>query len=220
MGAKITGAGTRTIVIEGVKELNGVEYDVIPDRIEAGTFLVAVAATGGTLTLEGVDVSHQSALLAQLKQCKAQIEVGATSITIKGQPPVCSLEILTETYPGFPTDMQAQMCALLTVTKGISFITEKIYPNRFMHVSELKRLGSDIKMEGATAIIRGVPELIGAPVMASDLRASAALVIAGLMAKGRTEINRVYHIDRGYEQIDKKLNSVGARILRAKDTEP
>lgn len=216
MGAKIEGAGTRRIIIEGVKELHGAEHEVIPDRIEAGTFLVAGAITRGDVTLKKVDPEHLRAVIDPLAQAGFDITTGKDTIHIMpnggGQP----LKLDTEPYPGFPTDMQAQMCALLAVTDGISVITESVFPQRFMHVAELKRMGANIDLEGPTAVINGVSHLEGAPVMASDLRASAALVLAGLKAEGMTEINRVYHIDRGYESIDDKLNSLGAQIERVK----
>ena len=216
MGAKVEGAGTRRIIIEGVKELHGAEHEVIPDRIEAGTFLVAGALAGQNVTLTRVIPSHIEAVSAALGKAGFHIETGETTLKITGNGAPKSLELETEPYPGFPTDMQAQMCALLSKTSGISVITETIFPQRFMHVAELKRMGAAIQMEGATAVINGVERLSGAPVMASDLRASAALVLAGLQAEGVTEVNRVYHIDRGYEQIDDKLNSLGAQIERVK----
>ncbi len=216
MGARIQGAGTRRIEVIGVKELHGAEHNVIPDRIEAGTFLVAAAATRSKLLLKGIEPKHQTSLFNTLKDCNVELLVEGSTVTVQPNGELKSTEIVTETYPGFATDMQAQMVAMLTMVNGISVVTEKIFPNRFMHVAELKRMGADIQMESATAIIKGVKELQGAPIMASDLRASAALVIAGLMAKGTTEVNRVYHIDRGYEHIDAKLKAVGARITRAK----
>jgi len=216
MGAKIEGAGTRRIVIEGVKELHGAEHSVIPDRIEAGTFLVAGAIAGREVTLRRVDPSQLTEVTNALKRSGYGISEKGDTITITATSSPRSLEITTEPYPGFPTDMQAQMCALLSRTSGISVITETIFPQRYMHVSELKRMGADITLNGATAIIKGVERLSGAPVMASDLRASAALVLAGLQADGVTEVNRVYHIDRGYELIDEKLNGIGAHIERVK----
>jgi UDP-N-acetylglucosamine 1-carboxyvinyltransferase len=216
MGAKIEGAGTRRMIIEGVKELHGAEHEVIPDRIEAGTFLVAGAICGKDMKLKNVEPSHLASVVASLEQAGCKIEIGQGSMTIHGNGAPAALELSTQPYPGFPTDMQAQMCALLAKTNGISTITENIFPQRYMHISELKRMGANISLEGATAIIQGVERLSGAPVMASDLRASAALVLAGLEAEGVTEINRVYHIDRGYEQIDEKLNGLGAQIERVK----
>jgi len=216
MGAKIEGAGTRRIVIEGVKELHGAEHSVIPDRIEAGTFLVAGAIKGTKVTLKRVDPSHLTSVSDALTAAGYTITVDNQDLTILGNGSPKSIELTTLPYPGFPTDMQAQMCALLSKSSGLSVITETIFPQRYMHVSELKRMGADINLNGPTAIIRGVERLSGAPVMASDLRASAALVLAGLQADGITEVNRVYHIDRGYELIDEKLNGLGAHIERVK----
>ncbi|HEV7867796.1 MAG TPA: UDP-N-acetylglucosamine 1-carboxyvinyltransferase, partial [Chthoniobacteraceae bacterium] len=216
MGAKIEGAGTRRIVIEGVKELHGCEHEVIPDRIEAGTFLAAGAIAGSEITLRRVDPSHLTAVTDALTRSGYIIKADGQNLTISSNGTRQALELTTEPYPGFPTDMQAQMCALLARTSGISVITETIFPQRYMHVSELKRMGADIALNGPTAIIKGVERMSGAPVMASDLRASAALVLAGLQAEGITEVNRVYHIDRGYELIDEKLNGLGAHIERMK----
>jgi len=216
MGAKIEGAGTRRIIIEGVKELHGAEHEVIPDRIEAGTFLVAGAIAGKSVTLKRVEPEHLISLIDPLKQAGYGLDVRKNEITISSNGARHALKLETQPYPGFPTDMQAQMCALLAMTEGISAVTETVFPQRFMHVAELKRMGANIEMEGATAIITGVSKLSAAPVMASDLRASAALVLAGLQAEGMTEINRVYHIDRGYESIDEKLNGLGAKIERVK----
>jgi UDP-N-acetylglucosamine 1-carboxyvinyltransferase len=216
MGAKIEGAGTRRIVIEGVKELHGAEHSVIPDRIEAGTFLVAGAICGDGITLNRIEPSHLTAITGPLAQAGFNMETGPQSIRISPNGARRPLQLDTLPYPEFPTDMQAQMCALLATTEGISVVTDNIFPQRFMHVSELKRMGANIELQGSTAIIHGVEKLSGAPVMASDLRASAALVLAGLQADGTTEVNRVYHIDRGYESIDEKLNSLGAEIERIK----
>jgi len=216
MGAKVEGAGTRRILIEGVKELHGAEHEVIPDRIEAGTFLVAGAIAGHEVKLRRVNAEHLTSVIDTLKRAGFEITSEKDTVTIKGNGAAKALEITTEPYPGFPTDMQAQMCALLARTPGISVITETIFPQRYMHVSELKRMGADISLNGPTAIIKGVERISGAPVMASDLRASAALVLAGLHAEGITEVNRVYHIDRGYESIDEKLNGLGAHIERVK----
>lgn len=216
MGAKIEGAGTRRIIIEGVKELHGAEHDVIPDRIEAGTFLVAGAIAGGDVTLKRTDPAHLKSLTDPLTAAGYVLETRKDEITIRANGARQPLKLETQPYPGFPTDMQAQMCALLAITSGISVITETVFPQRYMHVAELKRMGANIELEGPTAVIHGVEKLSGAPVMASDLRASAALVLAGLQADGLTEINRVYHIDRGYESIDEKLNGLGARIERVK----
>lgn len=216
MGAKIEGAGTRRIIIEGVKELHGAEHEVIPDRIEAGTFLVAGAICGDGVTLTRVQPDHLTAVTEPLARAGFRIETGKKRITISPNGQRMPLDLDALPYPSFPTDMQAQMCALLATTAGVSEVTDNVFPQRFMHVAELKRMGADIELEGQTAVIRGVEKLSGAPVMASDLRASAALVLAGLQAEGITEVNRVYHIDRGYESIDEKLNSLGAEIERIK----
>ncbi len=218
MGAKIEGAGTRRIIIEGVKELHGAEHDVIPDRIETGTFLVAGAICGQGITLNRVQPDHVTAVTTALTNSGFKIETTASSITVSPNGSTTKpLELVTEPYPGFPTDMQAQMCALLSTTEGISVITENVFPQRYMHVAELKRMGAQVQIEGATAVIQGVERLYGAPVMASDLRASAALVLAGLKAEGTTEVRRVYHIDRGYEHLDEKLSELGAHIERVKE---
>jgi len=216
MGAKIEGAGTRRIIVEGVKELHGAEHDVIPDRIEAGTFLVAAAIAGKGVTIKRADPQHVMAVTDALAKCGFKIEAKKDEISIFPNGASKPLELATEPYPGFPTDMQAQMCALLSTTKGISVITENIFPQRYMHVAELKRMGAHVDLEGSTAVIQGVDSLLGAPVMASDLRASAALVLAGLKAEGITEVSRVYHIDRGYEHLDEKLSELGAEIERVK----
>jgi UDP-N-acetylglucosamine 1-carboxyvinyltransferase len=216
MGAKIEGAGTRRIIIEGVAELHGAEHDIIPDRIEAGTFLVAGAIAGSAVTIKRVEPKHLTAITTALSSCGFKIDAKKESITVSPNGALKPLEITTEPYPGFPTDMQAQMCALLSTTEGISVITENIFPQRYMHLAELKRMGAQVQMEGATAVIQGVERLTGAPVMASDLRASAALVLAGLKAEGTTEVSRVYHIDRGYEHLDEKLSELGAHIERVK----
>ncbi len=216
MGAKIEGAGTSRIVIEGVKELHGAEHEVIPDRIEAGTFLIAGAIAGKEVTVNRVRADHLTAVTDVLRDCGFVLNGTNGSLSIRPNGATKSLDIKTQPYPGFPTDMQAQMCALLATVAGESSVTENIFPQRFMHVSELKRMGATIELDGSTARIRGVGGLSGAPVMASDLRASAALVLAGLLADGTTEINRVYHIDRGYEMIDEKLIDLGAQIERVK----
>ena len=216
MGAKIEGAGTRRIIIEGVKELQGTEHDIIPDRIEAGTFLVAGAICGKGITIKRADAEHVTAVTTALTNCGFKIETKGDTISVFPNGTVTPVELATEPYPGFPTDMQAQMCALLSTTKGISVITENIFPQRYMHVAELKRMGAHVDLEGSTAVIQGVDHLLGAPVMASDLRASAALVLAGLKAEGITEVSRVYHIDRGYEHLDEKLSELGAEIERVK----
>jgi len=216
MGARISGAGTRRIVIEGVKELHGAEHSVIPDRIEAGTYLVAGAMMGTEVRLNRVNPGHLATVIGAVCESGYAVDTTADSVTVRGNGNPKPLSLTTAPYPGFPTDMQAQMCALLCKTSGISAISETVFPQRYMHISELKRMGADISLDGHTAIITGVASLSGAPVMASDLRASAALVLAGLQADGITEVNRVYHIDRGYESIDEKLNALGARIERVK----
>ena len=216
MGAKIEGAGTRRIIIEGVAALHGAEHRVIADRIEAGTFLVAGAIAGNGVTVKQVNPEHVRAVTDALARCGYAIDIEDRAISILPNGDATALELTTEPYPGFPTDMQAQMCALLSTTKGTSSITENIFPQRYMHVAELKRMGAKVDLEGATAMIEGVDCLFGAPVMASDLRASAALVLAGLKANGVTEVSRVYHIDRGYEHLDEKLSELGAQIERVK----
>jgi UDP-N-acetylglucosamine 1-carboxyvinyltransferase len=218
MGARIEGAGTRRIIIEGVAALHGTEHDVIPDRIEAGTFLVAGAICGKGITVKRVEPEHVRSITDALASCGFPINVADHAISISPNGEAKALELTTDPYPGFPSDMQAQMCALLSTTDGISVVTENIFPQRYMHVAELKRMGAQMQLEGATAVIQGVDRLFGAPVMASDLRASAALVLAGLKADGITEVSRVYHIDRGYERLDEKLSELGAHIERVKET--
>lgn len=216
MGAKIEGAGTRRIIIEGVAALHGAEHRVIADRIEAGTFLVAGAIAGKGVTVKQVNPEYVRAVTDALARCGYAIDIEDRAISILPNGDATALELATEPYPGFPTDMQAQMCALLSTTRGTSSITENIFPQRYMHVAELKRMGAKVHLEAATAMIEGVDCLLGAPVMASDLRASAALVLAGLKADGVTEVSRVYHIDRGYEHLDEKLSELGAHIERVK----
>ncbi len=220
MGARIQGAGSSRITVDGVEELGGVDHTVIPDRIEAGTFLVAGAIAGRKLTLNRVEQAHVQSIIDVLEKCGCEIEchgeANGGSITISRASSPSGYNIMTAPFPGFPTDMQAQLCALFATTPGMSVITETVFPERFMHVPELKRMGAHIERQGPTAIIEGVESLSGAPVMASDLRASAALVLAALMAKGKTEVNRLYHIDRGYEHIDEKLVEVGAEMERQK----
>jgi UDP-N-acetylglucosamine 1-carboxyvinyltransferase len=216
MGAKIEGHGTRRVEIEGVEALGGAEHTVIPDRIEAGTYMVSALITQGDVFLAGADPDHLVNVIDRMKSCGAHIKCNGEGIQVSAPRKLSSIDLVTETYPGFPTDMQAQLCALMSITPGISAITEKIFPSRFMHLSELRRMGARVELEGATAILHGVEFLSGAPVMASDLRASAALVLAGLVARGTTEVNRVYHIDRGYEHIDEKLRKLGADIERVK----
>ena len=216
MGARIDGAGTPRLIIEGVKELHGAEHDIIPDRIEAGTFLVAGAIAGKGVTLTRVNPEHVRAVTTALSDCGYKVETAKDSVTVSPNGTARPIDFVTAPYPGFPTDMQAQMCALLSTTNGTSVVTEKVFPQRYMHIAELKRMGANVEMDGAIATINGVERLFGAPVMASDLRASAALVLAGLKADGITEISRVYHIDRGYEHLDDKLSQLGAHIERVK----
>jgi UDP-N-acetylglucosamine 1-carboxyvinyltransferase len=215
MGARIQGAGSDKIVINGVKSLKGTAYEVLPDRIEAGTYLVAAAITGGRIRLRNTRPDHLDAVLAKLTEAGAQVASGSdwVELDMGGRRPR-SVDVRTAPYPAFPTDMQAQFAALDTVANGVGTVVETIFENRFMHMLEMRRMGAEIRLEGNTAIIHGVPELTAAPVMATDLRASASLVLAGLVAKGRTDIERIYHIDRGYEAIEEKLAQVGAQIRR------
>jgi UDP-N-acetylglucosamine 1-carboxyvinyltransferase len=218
MGAKISGAGSPTMTVTGVDELHGAEHEVIPDRIEAATYAIAAAATNGEVTLQGARPDHLHAVLDKLHEAGVKVERKGSAITVRRNGRLKPVDVTTLPYSGFPTDTQAQIMALMTVTPGISIITERIFESRFMHVSELARLGADIEIEGPSAIIKGGKPLSGAPVMASDLRASAALVIAGLAARGTTQVNRVYHLDRGYENMDAKLRKLGARIERIEET--
>ncbi len=214
MGARVSGAGSPTITITGVPTLHGAEHEVIPDRIETATFAVAAAATDGEVTINGARPEHLHAVLDKLREAGVKVERRGPSLKISRAGPLRAVDVTTLPYAGFPTDVQAQMMVLMALTPGISIITERIFESRFMHVSELARLGADIAIEGPSAIVKGGRPLSGAPVMASDLRASAALVIAGLAARGATQVNRVYHIDRGYENIDAKLRQLGAHIER------
>jgi len=216
MGAKIKGHRTHRIEIEGVRKLGGVEHSVISDRIEAGTYLIAAGITGGNITIKNAKLEHLSAVADKLRQTGLNIKRAKNAVKVTARRKLRPVNVTTLPFPGFPTDLQAQMLSLMTVTDGISIITEKIYPDRFMHVSELGRMGARIALEGPSAIVRGVGSLSGAPVMASDLRASAALILAGLVAKSRTEIFRVYHLDRGYERLEEKLTKLGAKIWREK----
>ena len=216
MGAKIKGAGTDVITIEGVESLRPCEVSVIPDRIEAGTFLIAAAITSGDVILEGCNPEHLDALIMKVRETGITIEPVEGGLRVQGVPEIRSVDVKTLPYPGFPTDLQAQIMALMAVARGSSVITETIFENRFMHVAELKRLGANIAVEGHNAVVKGVKKLKGAPVMATDLRASASLVVAGLAAEGKTTLARVYHIDRGYQAIEKKLTSLGAGIRRVK----
>jgi UDP-N-acetylglucosamine 1-carboxyvinyltransferase len=218
MGAQIKGAGTDTIVIDGVELLRGTRYDVLPDRIEAGTYLVAGAITGGRVRARNARPEHLDAVLAKLEEAGAQVQRGEDWIEVDmgGRRPK-SVDIRTAPHPGFPTDMQAQFAALNTIADGVGTIIETIFENRFMHMLEMRRMGAEIRLEGNTAIIRGSSKLTAAPVMATDLRASASLVLAGLIAEGTTEVERIYHIDRGYECIEEKLHGLGAQIKRVAD---
>lgn len=216
MGAQIQGIGSHALVVEGVKALRGCRYKIIPDRIEAGTFVLGAAMSGGNISIKGARYDHLTALFDKLEESGLHVarngsdvlQVDATGLRLS------PVDVITLPHPGFPTDLQAQMCALMAVTPGLSIVTEKVYPHRFMHVPELQRMGADIAMEGASAIVKGVGKLSGAPVMASDLRASAALFLAGLAAEGETWVQRIYHIDRGYEKIDEKLRGLGVDIAR------
>ncbi|MFC1631995.1 UDP-N-acetylglucosamine 1-carboxyvinyltransferase [Candidatus Omnitrophota bacterium] len=217
MGAKIKGQNTHTIEIEGVQKLHGVEHQIINDRIEAGTYILACAMTKGEITIKGVCIGHLGALIDKLRDVGVVIKNIGDAIHVKSSKRLKPVDITTLPFPGFPTDLQAQMMALMSVSSGISVITEKIYPERFMHISELSRMGAQIMKEGSSAIIKGTAKLSGAPVMASDLRASASLVLAALVAQGKTEISRVYHLDRGYEKMEEKLSGLGAKIWREKE---
>ena len=214
MGAKIEGAGTPTIHVKGVSKLKGAKHRIIPDRIEAGTFLIAGAMTGGDLIIAGCDPTHLDALLSKLKEVGVKTKSTADSVRVMGDNPFTGADMSTEEFPGFPTDCQAQFMALATQAEGASIITENIFENRFMHAQELTRMGANIKIEGRRAVVRGKTPLSAAAVLASDLRASASLVLAALVADGETIIDRVYHIDRGYEHIEEKLRAVGAQIKR------
>jgi UDP-N-acetylglucosamine 1-carboxyvinyltransferase len=214
MGAQIEGAGTHQIRVQGVEKLHGARHRIIPDRIEAGTFVVAAALTGGDLLVANCEPQHLDALLQKLEECGVQVRCEADSVRVIGDGPIRGADVNTEEYPGFPTDMQAQFMALATQAEGTSIVTENIFENRFMHAQELVRMGANVKIEGSRAIVRGPTPLSGAAVQASDLRASASLVLAALVADGETIIDRVYHIDRGYERIEEKLRGVGAQIRR------
>jgi UDP-N-acetylglucosamine 1-carboxyvinyltransferase len=218
MGAKIVGAGSPIITVTGVKALGGAEHEVIPDRIEAATFALAAAVTNGEITLKGARPDHMSAVLDKLREAGVRVDRTGLTMTVRRGGALRPVDVTTQPYAGFPTDVQAQMMVLMTLTPGLSIITERIFESRFMHVPELARLGADISIEGPSAIVKGGQRLSGAPVMASDLRASAALVLAGLAASGTTRVNRIYHLDRGYETIDKKLRRLGARIQRVADS--
>ena len=214
MGARISGAGTHVIEIEGVERLHGAEHHVIPDRIEAGSLMAAAAITGGDLTIENAPADQLDAVIVKLREAGAEIDLEPGGVRVRRPGPLRPIEVRTLPYPGFPTDLQAQMMAVLTQANGTSVITETIFENRFMHALELLRMGADIVMKGPTAVVRGIAHLSGAPVMATDLRASMSLILAGLAAENSTEVSRVYHLDRGYEALDAKLRAAGARIER------
>jgi UDP-N-acetylglucosamine 1-carboxyvinyltransferase len=216
MGAQIEGAGTDTVTIVGVKELHPVTYTIIPDRIEAGTFLVGAAITKGNVRIKGCRVDDLEAVVEKLVDSGIKIEKQGQDLIAQGNDSIKSVDIKTMPFPGFPTDMQAQFMALMSIADGWSMIRETIFENRFMHVSELRRMGADIEINAGQALVRGKSNLSGAQVMATDLRASACLVLAGLAAKGRTEISRVYHLDRGYQDLDGKLSLLGSKIWREK----
>jgi UDP-N-acetylglucosamine 1-carboxyvinyltransferase len=216
MGARITGAGTPVIQIRGVKELKPTSFSIIPDRIETGTFMIAAGVTGGDVRIVGCDPNHFRAIINKLRQTGMTIEQEAGGLRVSGAEKISSADVKTQPYPGFPTDMQAQFMVLMCFADGLSVISETIFENRFIHVSELQRMGADITISGNTAVVRGGQGLTGAPVMATDLRASASLILAGLAAKGTTEVSRIYHIDRGYESIEKKLSHLGGKLQRVK----
>lgn len=217
MGARIYGEGSPHLEIEGVKKLNAVEHTIIPDRIETGTYMFAAAMTAGDVLIKRCNPRHQNVVIDKLEQAGVKVDKTKTTLRVRRRGKLKPVDVTTLPYPGFPTDLQAQMMALMSVTPGISVITEKIYPDRFMHVSELNRMGSKVFLEGPSAIVHGVKRLSGAPVMASDLRASAALIIAGLVADGETDVHRVYHLDRGYELLEEKFSLLGAKIRREKE---
>jgi len=214
MGAKISGAGTDTIMIEGVSRLSGAEGTVMPDRIEAGTYMIGAAITGGEVNVLGCDPLFVDALFTKLIDAGITVEVVPGGVRVKGDSGIRSVDIKTAPYPAFPTDLQAQMMVLLSVGNGLAVVTETVFENRFMHVAELIRMGANIVVQGSAAVVKGVPALKGAPVMATDLRASACLVLAGLAAKGKTELSRIYHLDRGYQRMEEKFTALGAKIRR------
>jgi len=216
MGARVSGAGTDIISVDGVDELRPVQHSILPDRIEAGTLLVAAAITGGDVLVRNAVPEHLDAVIQKLRSAGCQIVLEEGGLRCKGPKDIHSIDVKTSAHPGFPTDMQAQLMVLMTVANGTAMISENIFENRFMHVSELQRMGADISIQGSTAVVKGVKSLSGAPVMATDLRASASLILAGLRAHGRTDVYRVYHLDRGYERLDRKLRILGANVRRAK----
>ncbi|MCK5081895.1 MAG: UDP-N-acetylglucosamine 1-carboxyvinyltransferase [Candidatus Omnitrophica bacterium] len=217
MGAKIKGKGSHCLMVTGVKKLRGVSFRIIPDRIEAGTYILMAAATKSSITLRGGCFSHLMVLVDKLNQAGVKVTNENGLIKVKPRKSIKPIGITTHPYPGFPTDLQAQFMAFMSVTQGVSVITDKVYPDRFMHIAELNRMGADIRRDGSNAIVQGIRKLYGAPVMASDLRASAALIVAGLAAKGRTEIHRMYHLERGYEGLDEKLTALGAKVYREEE---
>ncbi|RLB58459.1 MAG: UDP-N-acetylglucosamine 1-carboxyvinyltransferase [Deltaproteobacteria bacterium] len=220
MGARIAGAGSEEIVVRGVNELRPMDCRVIPDRIEAGTLLIAGAITSGDVLVRGARPEHLAALMEKLDEAGVAVGVASSGIRVKGPARPRAVDLSTQPHPGFPTDMQAQFMALMTLARGTAVVSERIFENRFMHVQELRRLGARIRLEGGRAVVTGVRALSGADVMATDLRASASLVLAGLVARGRTRVHRVYHLDRGYQRLDRKLRALGARIRRAPDRPP
>ncbi|HSR02112.1 MAG TPA: UDP-N-acetylglucosamine 1-carboxyvinyltransferase, partial [Methylophilaceae bacterium] len=215
MGANITGEGTDVITIKGVEKLGGTSHNIVCDRIEAGTYMVAAAMTGGKVKLKNVRADLLDAVIEKLREAGADVLVDDNSITVASSGKLNAVNIRTAPHPAFPTDMQAQFMALNAIAAGVATVTETIFENRFMHVQELQRLGADISIEGNTALVKGVPHLDGATVMATDLRASASLVLAGLVAKGETVIERIYHLDRGYELLEEKFTALGAKVKRA-----
>ncbi len=217
MGAKIEGDGTDTIVIQGVTDLRPARHTIIPDRIESGTFMIAAAMTRGEVEIEGCCPKHLGALMERLESAGTKLDITPNGILVKGPDVIKSVDVKTTPFPGFPTDLQAQFMTLMCISKGWSTITETVFENRFIHVSELKRMGAEIEINGNRALVRGKEQLFSAPVMATDLRASASLILAGLVAKGgKTEVHRIYHLDRGYEALEKKFEALGATIWREK----
>jgi len=219
MGARIKGAGTTVIEIEGVKSLQAIDHTIVPDRIEAGTLMVAAGLTRGNIRIRNCPLHHMEAMVSKLRESGMEIDPDRNGVRAVGARRIRSIDVKTAPYPGFPTDMQAQLMVLMSLGKGLSVICETIFENRFIHVSELKRMGADIRIQGTSAVIQGVENLSGAQVMATDLRASASLVLAGLAAEGVTEVSRVYHLDRGYEGLDQKLSKLGAKVKRVKEGE-
>ena len=216
-GAKILGAGTDTITIEGVSELHGAQHTVMPDRVEAGTFVMAGVITGGDITVQGCQTDHLGTVFTKIQEMGVQLTERSDGVRVRRSAPLQAVEVKTLPYPGFPTDLQAQMMALMSVAEGTSIMTETIFEGRFQHVPEFHRMGASIEVDGHHAVVKGIPTLTGAQVMASDLRASAGLVLAGLAAEGETMISRVYHLDRGYERLEEKLGALGAHVARVRD---